>query len=143
MLELILAATATTLATGVGAIPVWLVGERAERLRPALTGVAGGVMAVAAVAGLLLPALDEGTNLEVIVGLALGVAFLFAARVWVSRPGSGYLEGTGRTAALATVESVRSYSCISGRTSWLSDTGRSPSSSAAISPMRFSCAPFT
>lgn len=100
MLELILAATATTLATGVGAIPVWLVGERAERLRPALTGVAGGVMAVAAVAGLLLPALDEGTNVEVIVGLALGVAFLFAARVWVSRPGGGHLEGTGRTAAL-------------------------------------------
>ena len=60
MLELVLAATATAFATGLGAVPVAILGDRAEALRPALLGLAGGVMAVASVAGLLLPALDDG-----------------------------------------------------------------------------------
>jgi ZIP family zinc transporter len=85
MLELIAAASATALATGLGAIPVWMLGERAERLRPALTGLAAGVMAVAAVAGLLLPASREGSGLEVAAGAAVGVAFLIAARAWIDR----------------------------------------------------------
>ena len=80
MLELILAATATALATGLGAIPVFLLGERAEVLKPALLGLAAGVMAVASVSGLLLPGLDDGTALEVGGGLAAGVAFLVGAR---------------------------------------------------------------
>jgi zinc transporter ZupT len=45
MLELVLLATATAFATGLGAIPVALLGERAEGLRPALLGLAAGVMA--------------------------------------------------------------------------------------------------
>jgi ZIP family zinc transporter len=81
MLELVLAATATMLATGLGAIPVAMLGSRAESLRPALLGMAGGVMAVASIAGLLLPALEDGTPAEVGFGLAIGVAFLLSARL--------------------------------------------------------------
>jgi zinc transporter, ZIP family len=80
MLELILAATATAFATGLGAIPVFLLPERAEVLRPALLGLAAGVMAVASIAGLLLPGLDDGTVLEVGAGFVAGVAFLLGAR---------------------------------------------------------------
>ncbi len=80
MIELILAATATALATGLGAIPVFMLGARAASLRPALLGLAAGVMTVASIAGLLLPALDDGTPSEVALGLAVGVGFLFGAR---------------------------------------------------------------
>ncbi len=80
MLELVLIATGTAFATGVGAIPVFLLGSRAERLRPALLGLAGGVMAVAAVAGLLEPALDDASVGTVAAGVLVGVLFLVGAR---------------------------------------------------------------
>jgi ZIP family zinc transporter len=81
MLELLLAASATALATGLGAVPVFALGDRrAEALKPALIGFAAGVMAVAAVAGLLMPAWDAGEPLEVVGGFAIGVGFLLAAR---------------------------------------------------------------
>ena len=80
MLTLILAASATALATGLGAIPVFFLGERAAALRPLLLGVAAGTMAVASVAGLVLPGLDEGTLAEVAAGFAGGACFLLAAR---------------------------------------------------------------
>jgi zinc transporter, ZIP family len=99
MLELIAAASATALATGLGAIPVWLLGERAARLKPGLIGLAAGVMSVAAVVGLLIPATREGSWAEVGAGLAVGVAFLVGARAWLDRPG-GMPAGDRRTAAL-------------------------------------------
>jgi hypothetical protein len=71
MLELILIAIGTALATGLGAVPVFLLGSRAERLRPTLLGIAAGVMGVAAVAGLLEPALDDGSVLTVFAGCPL------------------------------------------------------------------------
>lgn len=80
MLELLLAASLTALATGIGAVPVIVLGRRAEALKPALLGLAGGVMAVAAVTGLLLPAWDEGEPVEVLGGLVVGVIFLLGAR---------------------------------------------------------------
>ncbi len=67
-------------ATGLGALPVFALGARAETLQPLLWGLAAGLMAVASIVGLILPALDEGTGSAVLAGLALGVAFLFAAR---------------------------------------------------------------
>jgi ZIP family zinc transporter len=77
---LALAGSATALATGLGAIPVFLLGERAERLRPFLWGLAVGLMGVASIVGLLLPALDEGGTGSVAAGLAVGVGFLLASR---------------------------------------------------------------
>ncbi|WDT93553.1 ZIP family metal transporter [Thermoleophilum album] len=80
MSTLLLAACATTLATGLGALPVFYLGKRAERFAPALWAVSAGAMAVAAVAGLIVPAADEGSPPEWIGGAAAGVAFLFVAR---------------------------------------------------------------
>jgi ZIP family zinc transporter len=80
MLVLVLAATGTALATGLGAVPVSLLGPRASYLRPALWGLAGGVMTVASILGLLKPALDEGSAAAVASGLAAGVLFLGVTR---------------------------------------------------------------
>jgi ZIP family zinc transporter len=81
MIELLLAATGTTLATGLGAIPVFFIGGRASRWEPALWGLAAGVMSVASVIGLLLPALDEGSGGSVVAGLFTGLLFLIVARL--------------------------------------------------------------
>ena len=59
---LFLAACGTALATGLGAVPVFLLGSRAAALAPTLLGFAAGVMGVAAVAGLLIPASEEGSS---------------------------------------------------------------------------------
>jgi len=80
VLILLLAASATTLATGLGAVPVFFLRGRASVWEPALWGLAAGVMSVAAIVGLLKPALDEGSGSAVALGLAAGVAFLIAAR---------------------------------------------------------------
>jgi ZIP family zinc transporter len=80
VLVLVLAATATTFATGLGALPVWWLGESADRLRPALWGLTIGVMGVASVVGLLQPALDTGSTGAVTAGLAAGAAFLLLSR---------------------------------------------------------------
>ena len=102
MLTLILAGTATALATGLGAIPVSLLGGRAEALRPALWGLAAGVMAVASVAGLLLPALDEGSVGDVRAGLAAGILFLVVSRAIVDRRelAAGTTRGVGVRASV-------------------------------------------
>jgi zinc transporter, ZIP family len=84
MITLILAASATALATGIGAVPVFLLGERAAELRPGLIGLAAGVMSVASVAGLLLPGLDDGTPLEVGAGLLAGAVFLGVVRSYLN-----------------------------------------------------------
>ncbi len=101
-LVLLLAASATALATGLGAIPVFLFGRRAARATPFLLGFAAGVMGVAAVAGLLIPASEEGSVVAVIAGLAVGVAFLVVVRRRF-HPDAGFMGRTGpgaRTSAL-------------------------------------------
>ncbi len=80
MLILLLAATGTALATGLGAIPVFLLGERAAALQPLLLGIAAGTMGVASVVGLILPGLDEGSASSVATGVGTGVLFLIAVR---------------------------------------------------------------
>ncbi len=77
---LLLAGSATALATGLGAIPVFLLGDRAERLRPLLWGLAAGTMGVASVVGLLLPAADDGGAAEVVGGTVAGVLFMLTVR---------------------------------------------------------------
>jgi ZIP family zinc transporter len=79
-LVLVLAASGTALATGLGAIPVFYLGERAAQLTPLLLGFAAGVMGVASVAGLLVPATEEGSAAAVLGGLVLGAALLGVAR---------------------------------------------------------------
>lgn len=77
---LALAGSATALVTGLGAVPVFLLGERADRLRPFLWGATVGLMGVASIVGLLLPALDEGEPAAVGLGLVVGTVFLGASR---------------------------------------------------------------
>jgi ZIP family zinc transporter len=81
VIVLLLAASATTLATGLGAVPVFLLGPRARELAPSLLGFAAGVMGVAAIAGLLVPAAEEGSVPVLLIGLAVGVGFLAVARI--------------------------------------------------------------
>jgi zinc transporter, ZIP family len=94
ILVLFLAACGTALATGIGAVPVFFLGARAERLTPALLGLAAGVMGVAAIAGLLIPASEEGSLAEVAAGLAVGVGFLLLARARFD-PKAGFMGHTG------------------------------------------------
>ena len=101
MPELLAAAMLTTLATGLGAIPVFVLGQRVRAWEPALMGLAAGVMAVAAVAGLLVPALEEGSNAQVGAGLLAGVGFLLLARVTIAHDRRGArLTASNRTALL-------------------------------------------
>ena len=79
---LFLAASATAIATGAGALPVYWLGERIEAWRPALWGAVAGIMATASIQGLILPGLDEGSDVSLVAGGLVGVAFLLvAARV--------------------------------------------------------------
>jgi len=80
LVSLFLVASATALATGLGALPVFFMGARAELLRPVLLGTAIGAMTVASLVGLLKPAVDEGSTIEVVAGLFSGVLLLVAAR---------------------------------------------------------------
>ncbi len=75
-----LAGTATAFATGLGAVPVFLLGDRATQLRPFLWGATVGLMGVASVVGLLLPALDEDGGMTVAAGLLVGIMFLLGSR---------------------------------------------------------------
>jgi ZIP family zinc transporter len=99
MIELILAASATAVATGLGAIPVFLLGERAVAIKPALLGFAAGAMAVASIAGLILPGLDEGSAVEVGAGVVAGAAFLLGARRFLDRESENH---PARTASVRT-----------------------------------------
>ena len=99
---LVLAACGTALATGIGAIPVFLLGRRAAGLAPILLGFAAGVMGVAAIVGLLIPASQEGSVAEVIGGLVVGVGFLAVVR-WRINPEAHFMGRSGpgaRTSAL-------------------------------------------
>ncbi len=99
---LLLAASGTALATGVGAIPVFYLGRRAAQLTPLLLGFAAGVMGVAAIAGLLIPATQEGSAATVVAGLVTGLAFLVIARRRLD-DNAGFMGRSGpgaRTSAL-------------------------------------------
>jgi ZIP family zinc transporter len=102
LLVLFLAACATALATGLGAIPVWFLGRRAEELTPFLLGFAAGVMGVASLVGLLIPAAEEGSVWEVAVGLFVGGVLLGVARRRLD-PEAAFMGRSGpgaRTSAL-------------------------------------------
>jgi zinc transporter, ZIP family len=102
VLVLTLAASATAVATGLGAVPVFFMGARAEALRPILLGISIGAMTVASLIGLLKPALEEGSLASVALGLAAGVLLLVGARTVLGRRDVhvGELRGTSVTLAV-------------------------------------------
>lgn len=77
-----------------------LLGDRAQSMVPLLLGIAGGVMAVASVMGLIIPAFDRGSAAEVIGGLAIGVSFLLVARRYLSHLPRDFSQAGGRTGLL-------------------------------------------
>jgi zinc transporter, ZIP family len=90
---LLVAGSATALATGLGTIPVFALGRRVLAARPALSSVVG----------LLMPAAEEGTTAEVVAGTAAGIGFMLATRRWLAHHELHVwgLAGTGmRTSAL-------------------------------------------
>lgn len=93
---MILAGLATALATGLGAVPVYLVGGRAERWRAAMSAAAALVMVVASL-GLLGPAIDDGAATAVAGGVLAGAVFVLAARRRLAR--SRRFGGSERAAA--------------------------------------------
>src|SRR6476619_2452415 len=97
MLLLLAGPTATTVATGLGAIPLFFAGPSgAPALRRPLWGLAAGTMLVASIAGLLIPARQQGSALDLILGGLAGVAFLVIARTML---GSRQRRGPLRTSA--------------------------------------------
>jgi zinc transporter, ZIP family len=94
---LALAGSGTALAPGLGALPVSRLGVHADTLRPLLWGLTVGLMTVASIVGLLLPALGECSLAAVSVGLLVGIGFLIASRrVLMTRDiHVGQLSGAG------------------------------------------------
>lgn len=77
---LIAAGLFTSLTCGLGAVPVFFLGERLESWRPFLRGLAGGLMVAASIEGLLIPAFKSGSVTQVGTGFLVGVLFLLILR---------------------------------------------------------------
>jgi len=69
----------TALATGLGAIPFFLVDDISDRWNVALWGLASGIMVSASVFGLILEGLARGTIGQIVPGLAVGVLLVIVA----------------------------------------------------------------
>lgn len=98
VLVLLLAASGTAVATGLGVIPVVLLGRRAAALAPPLLGFAAAAMTVAAFTGLLLPAAEEGAPVAIAAGFLVGLAFVVTARRLLP-PERGFLGRRGPDAS--------------------------------------------
>ena len=98
VLVLLLAASGTAVATGLGAVPVFLLGRRAHGLTAPLLGFAAAAMAVPSFPGLLFPAAEEGTALAIVAGSAAGIAFVLGARALLP-PDHGFLGRRGPDAS--------------------------------------------
>ncbi len=80
IIEVFGVALITAFATGLGAIPVGMLGpDRVARLQPMLLGVTAGVMTAASV-GLLIEPIQVGKYLPLAIGLLIGIAFLLIAQ---------------------------------------------------------------
>ncbi len=100
VLDVVAVATLTVLATGLGALPVIASAAHAQRVQPSLDGLVIGVMSVAAVAGLLVPAIRDGSPAAVTIGVAIGVAGMSWARASVRRHIPGEAGAAERAAEL-------------------------------------------
>ncbi|WEL16796.1 Putative divalent heavy-metal cations transporter [Halorhabdus sp. SVX81] len=69
----------TALATGLGALPFFLVEDISDRWYVALWGLASGIMVAASLFGLIFEGLAEGTAIEIAIGMAAGVVLVILA----------------------------------------------------------------
>jgi zinc transporter, ZIP family len=77
---LVIAGLGTALACGLGAVPLFFAGKLLQAWKAALRGLAAGFMAVAAIEGLIRPALNSGGLGQTAVGLGIGTVFVLAMR---------------------------------------------------------------
>lgn len=75
----------TALATGVGALPFFLVDDIGERWNVLLWGLASGIMVSASLFGLVLEGLQYGNELLMIPGLLSGVLLVVVANYFLSQ----------------------------------------------------------
>ncbi|CCQ33004.1 GufA protein [Halorhabdus tiamatea SARL4B] len=69
----------TALATGLGALPFFLVEDISDRWYVGLWGLASGIMVAASVFGLIFEGLAAGTAIEIAIGMAAGVVLVVLA----------------------------------------------------------------
>lgn len=69
----------TAIATGLGALPFFVIDDFSDRWTVALWGLASGIMVAASVFGLLFEAGKYGTLLEIGVGVVIGVILVIVA----------------------------------------------------------------
>lgn len=69
----------TALATGLGALPFFLVDDISDRWYVGLWGLASGIMVAASVFGLIFEGLAAGTAIEIAIGMAVGVVLVVLA----------------------------------------------------------------
>ena len=84
LLLVFVAGLITALATGLGAIPFFLVSEIGDRWNVALWGLASGIMVSASVFGLILEGLAQGTLAQIVPGLAVGVLLVIVSHRIIS-----------------------------------------------------------
>ncbi|MEA2192481.1 MAG: hypothetical protein QOI73_2602, partial [Solirubrobacteraceae bacterium] len=102
-------------ATGLGALPVIaLGGDRARAAQGVLSGFAAGVMAVAAVVGLLMPAAQRGSAATVIAATAAGALALIALRLGLGRSARGHGRSEAGTRSLLVVGVLFAHSLPEG-----------------------------
>ncbi|SFC55573.1 zinc transporter, ZIP family [Halobiforma haloterrestris] len=70
-------------ATGIGAIPTLYAERVSHRVYDSAVGFAAGIMIGAAVFALIVPGLEYGSPIEIVVGLALGTLFLLVVNAWL------------------------------------------------------------
>jgi ZIP family zinc transporter len=80
------ASLATGLATGLGALPAIFLTRATDKLMDGMLGFAAGVMLAVTVFGLLIPAIDEGGIWVTMLGLVVGMAFLFLMDSFTPHP---------------------------------------------------------
>jgi ZIP family zinc transporter len=114
-LLLLAIAAATALATGLGALPVIALGGRSARpAQGVLSGLAAGVMFVAATLGLLKPAFEQGDAVTVMLAAVGGAVALVLVRRALGRHAEHDGRGEARTRSLLVIGVLFAHSLPEG-----------------------------
>jgi zinc transporter ZupT len=104
--QVFLVALLTALATGLGVIPLFFIGNTELRWQGVATAAAGGMMLSASVFALADEALQRGRAVDVIGGMVLGAAFFAYTAKLVEHRGwglRGFSEGRARQSILLVI----------------------------------------
>ncbi|MFQ5799190.1 MAG: ZIP family metal transporter [Bacteroidota bacterium] len=113
VLQTFTAALITALATGLGALPVVFLRARTENVLAIAWAFAGGMMLSASIFSLIVPAMEMGSPLLVLVGIVLGTGVFFIADRELSKKhykfGNTELETGSSTLLIMAVMVVHSF----------------------------------